>query len=77
MAQINPRPGVVVALTDRRGEIACYDPNAYKRRDYLRNQKIREAESEEERHAKGKTAHGKRKDRRSVASAGQRVCRSV
>lgn len=48
MAAINPRPGVVVAITDRRGEIACYDPNAYKRKDYHRIQKIREMEREED-----------------------------
>lgn len=45
---INPRPGVVVATTDRFGDIACYDPNAYRRRDYIRNKKILEAEKENE-----------------------------
>lgn len=48
MKPINPRPGVVVVITDRRGEIACYDPNAYRHRDYYRNEKTREAEREED-----------------------------
>ena len=55
MAPINPRPGVVVAITDRRGEITCYDPNAYRRQEWQRNEKMREARREE-RNAKGKTA---------------------
>lgn len=57
MTPINPRPGVVVAITDRRGEIACYDPNAYKRRDYIRIRKILEDERKEERDVQGETAH--------------------
>ena len=40
---INPRPGVVVALTDRYGDLACYDPSAYRRADYQRCEKIRKA----------------------------------
>lgn len=39
--EINPRPGVVVALTDRYGGIAVYDPNAYRRRDWQRAEKQR------------------------------------
>lgn len=50
MGAINPRPGVVVAITDRCGEIACYDPNAYRRRDFLRNEKIRQESEEEDKH---------------------------
>lgn len=56
MAAINPRPGVVVAITDRRGEMALYDPNAYRRKDYIRNEKLRETNREERRNAKGNTA---------------------
>lgn len=55
MAAINPRPGVVVAITDRRGEMALYDPNAYRRKEWQRNEKMREARREE-RNAKGKAA---------------------
>ena len=62
MAAINPRPGVVVAVTDRRGELACYDPSAYRRRDYMRNEKQRDTNREEKHDAKGKTADGKRKN---------------
>ena len=46
MAAINPRPGVVVAITDKRGDIACYDPNAFRRAEWQRNEKIRKAEKE-------------------------------
>lgn len=55
MTPINPRPGVVVAITDRRGEIDCYDPNAYMRQEWQRNEKMREARREE-RNVKGKAA---------------------
>lgn len=46
MAPINPRPGVVVAITDRCGEIARYDPNAYRRQEWQRNEKIRKEKKE-------------------------------
>lgn len=69
--QINPRPGVAVAITDRFGEIACYDPNAYRRRDYMRNEKIREEERRPAGYAKGTTAYGEREDRRKMACTGQ------
>ena len=36
MAPINPRPGVVVALTDRLGDIAVYDPDAWWRKERKR-----------------------------------------
>ncbi|MBQ1281476.1 MAG: hypothetical protein IIY16_04450 [Oscillospiraceae bacterium] len=47
--KINPRPGVVVALTDKRGELACYDPAAYRRAEWQRNEKLREQQKRKER----------------------------
>lgn len=42
--QINKRPGEVVALTDRFGDIALYDPAAWRRREHRRKARGREAE---------------------------------
>lgn len=44
MKPINPRPGVVVAITDKRGEIIDYDPGAFYRREKIRREKQRENE---------------------------------
>lgn len=45
--KINPRPGVVVVVTGKDGEIALYDPGAYRRRDYLKNEKERQKGEEQ------------------------------
>lgn len=44
--KINPRPGVVVAIASKDGEIALSDPSAYRRRDYLRNERVRQEKGE-------------------------------
>ena len=41
MKPINPRPGVVVAITDKRGELADFDPGAYRRREKMRMERSR------------------------------------
>ena len=55
MKPINPRPGVAVAITDRFGEIADYDPWAYYRREKIRRERIRkeEEDAEDERGTEG------------------------
>lgn len=55
MKPINPRPGVAVAITDRFGEIADWDPAAYRRREKIRRERIRkeEEDAEDERRAAG------------------------
>lgn len=48
MKPINPRPGAVVAITDRNGEIADYDPAAYRRREKIRRDRIRKEQEDAE-----------------------------
>lgn len=47
MKAINPRPGVVVAITDRLGDIAVYDPGAFIRRERSRRRKAEEEHDEQ------------------------------
>lgn len=66
MKPINPRPGVAVAITDRWGEIADYDPNAYKRMEFYRHEKLRKGKGD----AEGQAANRERKDYCQMAGTG-------
>ena len=73
MKPINPRPGVSVAITDRRGELACYDPNAYRRKECYRNEKIRREngicrESDRSRRARRSPLDGRNRTENSTSS---------